>query len=486
MPGNVEILRLLPEILLSVIGTLVMALDAVTREQRKDWLRLVALLGVYGAGVASLAAHANPGTAFSGMVVVDPLTTFFRLLVCSIGFLTVLGSGSYLRRDHLPPGEYYALVLYSLVGQCLMAASAELILVFLGLEISSLSTYVLAGYRRDDGRSAESAMKYFFLGSFATAFLLYGVALLYGATGSTRLATIREAAAKDTADGTLIAAAGALLFVGIGFKVSAAPFQVWTPDVYQGAPSPVAAFLSTAPKAAAFAVFLRVFFSALPLATPAWNQVLWVSALLSMTIGNFAALVQTNIKRLLGYSSIAHAGYVLVALAARSEVGAAAAMFYLAAYGFMNLGAFLVVSHFAAEEERRVTLDDYAGLGRRHPVLAALLSIFLLSLVGIPLTGGFFGKFYIFRAAIQADLIWLSVLGLLNSAVAAYYYLKILVVMYMHDPAETEPVEPLSAGLAATLVVSAALVFLLGVFPGPALELATRAAAGWGSLTAAR
>jgi NADH-quinone oxidoreductase subunit N len=471
MPSNVELLRLLPEILLSVLGTLVIALDAVLGERHKSWLGALSLVSVYAAAVGALAAWANPGAAFSGMIVVDGLATFFRLLVLAVGFLTILGSLSYLRREHLPQGEYYALVLYSLAGQGLMAASTELIMIFLGLEISSISTYILAGYRRDDARSGESALKYFFLGSFATAFLLYGVALIYGVVGSTRLDALRQQPA-----GGLLAVAFALLFVGLGFKVSAAPFQIWTPDVYQGAPSPVAAFLSTGPKAAAFAVLLRVFFSAL--APEGWTWALWVSALFSMTIGNFAALVQTNVKRLLGYSSIAHAGYVLVAFAARSDVGAAAAMFYLAAYGFMNAGAFLVVSHLSAGE-RYVSLDDYAGLGRRHPLLAALLTIFLLSLIGIPLTGGFFGKFYIFRAAIRADLIWLAVLGLLNSAVAAYYYLKILVVMYMHEPAEESAVEPLPAGLAATLVLAAAAVFVLGVFPGPALDFATRSAAGW-------
>jgi NADH-quinone oxidoreductase subunit N len=329
-------------------------------------------------------------------------------------------------------------------------------------------------------------LKYFFLGSFATAFLLYGVALVYGAAGSTRLAVIRQVLAKDASQGAMLAVAAGLLFVGVGFKVSAAPFQIWTPDVYQGAPSPVAAFLSTAPKAAAFAIFLRVFFTGMPPPVPAWDWLIWASALLSMTIGNFAALVQNNIKRLLGYSSIAHAGYVLVALAARNEIGAAAAMFYLAAYGFMNAGAFLVVSHLAGAEERYVTISDYAGLARRRPAVAALLTIFLLSLVGIPLTGGFFGKFYIFRAAIHGGLIWLSVLGLLNSAVAAYYYLKVLVVMYMHEPAEAAAVAPLPAGLAATLFVSAAATLVLGVFPGPVLAFATRSAAGWGVLLSGR
>lgn len=476
MPDRVEFYRLLPEIILAVFGTLVMVFDALTRDGRKAMLGVVAIIGTYCAAIGSLVSYTNSGTAFSGMIVVDGFATFFRLLICAIGFLTVLASMSYLKRDGLPEGEYYALVLFSLAGQGLMAASGELIMIFLGLEISSISTYILVGFLRQDAKSNESALKYFFLGSFATAFLLYGVAFIYGATGSTRLTTIRQAMGGGDANTTLVAIAAALMFVGFGFKVSAAPFQVWTPDVYQGAPSPVAAFLSTGPKAAAFAVFLRVFFTALPQTGATWGWLLWISALLSMSIGNFGALVQNNIKRLLAYSSVAHAGYVLVAFTSATALGAAAAMFYLATYAFMNLGAFVVVSHFASRGERYVALEDYAGLGSRHPFLAALLTIFLLSLLGIPLTGGFFGKFYIFRAAINADLIWLAVLGLLNSAVAAYYYLKIIVMMYMHEPKEAVPIDPLPSGIAATLVLAAAATFYLGIFPGPVLDFATRSA----------
>ncbi len=476
MPDSVQILRVLPEILLSVFGTLVMITDSFTSRERKPLLGVIAILGCYCAAVASLISYTNPGTAFSGMITADVFATFFRLLVCVIGLLIVLASMSYLKREDLPQGEYYALILFSLAGQCLMVSSSELVLIFLGLEISSISTYILAGFLRQDARSNESALKYFFLGSFATAFLLYGVALIYGATGSTRLALVRQALEARDANVLLAAVAAALMFVGLGFKISAAPFQIWTPDVYQGAPSPVAAFLSTGPKAAAFAVLLRIFFTALPQAGATWGWLLGISALLSMTIGNLAALVQNNIKRLLAYSSIAHAGYVLVALSAGTALGASAAMFYLAAYAFMNLGAFVVVSHCANKGERYVSLDDYAGLGNRRPFLAAILVVFLLSLVGIPLTGGFFGKFYIFRAAINADLIWLSVLGLLNSALAAYYYLKVIVVMYMHEAKEEVPIEPLPSGIAATLVLAAAATFYLGIFPGTVLEFATRSA----------
>ncbi len=480
MPDRIEIYRVLPEVILAAFGTLVMVLDPLLGTRRQGWLGVAALIGTYCGGVAAVMSYADAGAAFGGMIAVDGFATFFRLLVCAIGFLTVLGSRNYLEREGLPQGEFYALILFSVMGQALMAASSDLILIFLGLEISSISTYILAGFLRDDSKSSESALKYFFLGSFATAFLLYGVALMYGATGSTKLAAIRHALEAKDANFTLATVAAALLFVGLGFKVSAAPFQIWTPDVYQGAPSPVTGFLSTAPKAAAFAVFLRIYFTALPQgpAGPGsiWGSLLWISALLSMTIGNFAALVQTNIKRLLAYSSIAHAGYVLVAFASGTAIGAAAAMFYLAAYAFMNLGAFAVVSHFASRGERYVEIDDYAGLGYRRPFPAAMLTIFLLSLVGIPLTGGFFGKFYIFRAAVNADLIWLAVLGLLNSAVASYYYLKVIVVLYMREPQEEIPLEPLPSSLAATLVLAAAATFYLGLFPGLVLDFATRSA----------
>ena len=265
------------------------------------------------------------------------------------------------------------------------------------------------------------------------------------------------------------------MFVGLAFKVSAAPFQVWAPDVYQGAPTPVAAFLSAGPKAAAFAIFLRIFMTAFEPIGSGWEPLVWMSALLSMTIGNFAALLQSNIKRLLAYSSIAHAGYVMVALTARSDIGVAAAMFYLAAYAFMNIGAFAVVTHLSGKGERYQSIDDFSGLAQKQPMVAAMLTIFMLSLIGVPLTGGFFGKFYIFKAALESHLVWLTVLGLLNSAVAAYYYLRILVVMYMKEPSEAaSKAEPLSPGLSAALLLPAAATLILGIFPGWVLDFAGR------------
>ncbi|MGB9606615.1 MAG: NADH-quinone oxidoreductase subunit N, partial [Bryobacteraceae bacterium] len=376
--------------------------------------------------LAALAATAiawrQPGAAFSGLVVADGFAAFFRAVAICAALLVTLFSGPYLRRESAERGEYYALLLYSVAGQCLMASASELIVLFIALEISSIASYVLAGYLRADRRANEAAVKYFLLGSFASAFLLYGVALVYGAAGSTWLAGIRRVLTVPVAyAGPLVAAAAALIFVGFAFKVSAAPFQVWAPDVYQGAPAPVAAFLSAGPKAAAFAGLLRVFMTAFEPVSASWEGIVWASALATMIIGNFAALLQSNIKRLLAYSSIAHAGYVMVAVAAHSTVGTAAAMFYLAAYVFMNVGAFAVVSYFAGQGERYVEVDDLAGLAWRQPLVAALLSLFLLSLIGVPLTGGFFGKFYVFKAALESGLVWLTVLGLLNSAVAAYY-----------------------------------------------------------------
>jgi NADH-quinone oxidoreductase subunit N len=361
-----------------------------------------------------------------------------------------------------------------------MATANELIMIFIGLEISSIATYVLAGYLRDDKRNNEAALKYFLLGSFATAFLLYGIAWIYGTTGSTNLSTIRIALLTPGSETNVILAgtAAALMFVGFAFKVSAAPFQIWAPDVYQGAPAPVTLFMSAGPKAAAFAVFLRVFMTAFGPITSRWEPFVWSSALLTMIIGNFAALMQTNIKRLLAYSSIANAGYVMVAIAADSQIGVAAAMFYLAAYAFMNIGAFAVVTHFSRQGEKFVNVEDLAGLGWKQPVTAALFSIFLLSLIGVPLTGGFFGKFYIFKAALDANLVWLTVLGLLNSAVAAYYYLRILVVMYMKEPGEaTLSLQPVGVGIAATLWISAVGTLVLGIFPSVVLNFATASSA---------
>jgi NADH-quinone oxidoreductase subunit N len=469
-----DIVRFLPEIILTAAATLMMILDPVVNRRSSALFGNLSLLALIGALFGSVAAYAQAGPAFGGMLSVDGFATFFRVLVIVVGILTVLPSYRFLARQDAETGEYHALLLYSIAGQCIMVSANELIMIFIGLEISSIASYVLAGYLRDDKRANEAALKYFLLGSFATAFFLYGVALVYGATGTVNLSMARTVITGANAPSPVfVGIAAALMFVGLGFKVSASPFQMWAPDVYEGAPTPVTAFLSAGPKAAAFAVFLRIFMTAFEPIGNGWEPLVWICALLSMTIGNFAALLQSNVKRLLAYSSIAHAGYVLVAVTARSDVGTAAAMFYLAAYAFMNIGAFAVVSHLSGKGERYQTLDDFAGLGQKQPVTAAMLSIFLLSLIGVPLTGGFFGKFYIFKAALESHLVWLTVLGLLTSAVAAYYYLRILVMMYMHEPSQAATdAEPLTPGLTAALILPAIGTLFLGIFPSWVLDFA--------------
>jgi NADH-quinone oxidoreductase subunit N len=406
---------------------------------------------------------------------VDSFSVFFHFLVAAVTAVVILTSYEYMQVQRIRAGEYYALVLFGAVGMSLMSSAVELVLIFIALEISSISTYILAGFRRRAAISSESSVKYFLLGSFATAFFLYGVALMFGATGSTSITVIGEA--LRSGDIPILAFVGvAFMFVGLGFKVAAAPFHVWTPDVYEGAPAPVVGFMSTAPKAAVFAVLLRIMFEA---DAPGRLWLIWVAAALSMTVGNLGALVQDNVKRLLAYSSIAHAGYLLVAYAALPNNGIPAAMFYTATYAAMNVGAFAVISHIGGEGERYVTLEDYEGLGRRNPLLAAILTIFLLSLIGIPITGGFFAKFYVFSAALQANLVGLVIIGVLNSAVASYYYLRLIVVMYMREAREEVPVSPIPLGLGAALAISLAATIYLGVLPGRLLDYAARTAAEW-------
>jgi len=473
IPLAVDYVRILPEIVLSIFGIAIMLLDPrVDEETSQRLLGGIGLVGTLAALLSTWIMAQSPGFAFWNMVRVDGFSVFFHVLVIAIAIVLILTSYEYIAVQKIRAGEYYGLILFGLVGMCLMSSAVELVLIFIALEISSISTYVLAGFRRRSATSSEASLKYFLLGSFATAFFLYGVALMFGATGSTNIDVI--SAVLNSGQVPMLAyVAMALMFVGLGFKVAAAPFHVWTPDVYEGAPAPIVGFMSTAPKAAAFAVLLRVIFEA---NAPGRFWFVWISAALSMTLGNVAALVQDNVKRLLAYSSIAHAGYVLVAFAAKPELGAPAVMFYTAAYAAMNVGAFAVVSHLANENERYVTLEDYAGLGRRAPILAGTLGIFLISLIGIPITGGFFAKFYVFSAALQSDLVGLTIIGVINSAVGAYYYLKIIVVMYMREPREEVPVLPIPLALGTALVIALAATIYLGVVPDRMLAFVQRSA----------
>ena len=476
IPQAADYIRLLPEIVLSIFGMVIMLLDPLMDERRSQrTLGAIALIGSLTALVATLFQANYPGLGFWNMIQVDAFSIFFHFLVAAVTAIVILTSYEYMEVQEIRAGEYYGLILFGAVGMSLMSSAVELVLIFIALEISSISTYILAGFRRRAAISSEASVKYFLLGSFATAFFLYGVALMFGATGSTSIKDIANVLRSGQVP-ALAYAGVALMFVGLGFKVAAAPFHIWTPDVYEGAPSPVVGFMSTAPKAAVFAVLLRLMFEA---HAPGRIWLIWVVAALSMTIGNLGALVQDNVKRLLAYSSIAHAGYLLIAFAALPDNGIPAAMFYTASYAAMNVGAFAVVSHFGSAGERYVTLEDYAGLGSRSPLLAAILTIFLLSLIGIPITGGFFAKFYVFSAALQANLVGLVIIGVINSAVAAYYYLRVMVVMYMREPRGEVPVSPVPAGLGVALAISVVATIYLGILPGRVLEYAGRTAAEW-------
>lgn len=476
IPQAADYLRLLPEIVLTVFGMAIMLLDPLLDQRRSQrTLASVALVGALLALAATLIQGQYPGFAFWNMIQVDGFSIFFHFVILAITAIVILTSYEYLAVQEIRAGEYYGLILFGAVGMCLMSSAVELVLIFIALEISSISTYILAGFRRRAAISSEASLKYFLLGSFATAFFLYGVALMFGATGSTSIKDIASVFRAGQIP-TLAYAGVALMFVGLGFKVAAAPFHIWTPDVYEGAPSPVVGFMSTAPKAAVFAVLLRIMFEA---NAPGRIWLIWVVAVLSMTIGNLGALVQDNVKRLLAYSSIAHAGYLLIAFAALPANGIPAAMFYTASYAAMNVGAFAVISHFGSAGERYVAMEDYSGLGSRSPMLAAILTVFLLSLIGIPITGGFFAKFYVFSAALQAHLVGLVIIGVINSAIASYYYLRLIVVMYMREPRDEAPITPVSAGLGVALAVSVVATIYLGILPGRVLEYAGRTAAAW-------
>jgi NADH-quinone oxidoreductase subunit N len=472
-----DIFRILPEVVLTLTGVAVMLIDA---SLPPGWARRplgwVAAMGTTLALWASLWQLSLPnGTGFYATVETSAFTVFFHVLICGIVLVALLLSLDALPEDSHHQGEFYALIVFGAVGMCLLTGAVELLVVFVALEISSIATYILAGYRKDTARGPEAAIKYFLLGSFATAFLLYGVALIFGATGTTQVYEIAHLA-PSAQNHSLVLAALALMLVGILFKVSAAPFHVWTPDVYEGAPSPVVALMSTAPKAAAFALLLRVTYEMLPSLRPVWAPLLWVVAVLSMTVGNLAALRQENVKRMLAYSSIAHAGYLLAAFAGLGSSGIAAASFYTAAYAAMNVGIFAVITVAGGYDEKTPLVRDFRGLLYRSPLLGSLLIFFLVSLVGIPFTGGFFGKFYAFSAAVGGNAIWLAIIGLLNSGLAAAYYLRLALAAAQRPDAKSDsavlstPQVGIAVGAALLLAVAATLV--LGILPGEVLSAA--------------
>ena len=483
-----------PEIIVCLAAVVVMLVDAFSKTSQRWTTGAVALTGLVGAAVTTLwlwATWQSPNSAFHGMIVMDEFRMGFTLVFLFVSCLTILLSNVWLQNEELPAGEFHSLLLFATVGMMLMASGGDLVIIFLGLEILSIATYVLAGFRRSDVRSNESSLKYFILGSFSSAFLLYGIALIYGATasngvpGTTNIAEIAQRLNVAQYPPLLFAGA-ALMLVGFGFKIATAPFHVWTPDVYEGAPTPVTAFMAAGPKAAGFAALLRVFVFAFPFVVAtaqtdlgarlhaAWLNSAVVLAILTMTIGNVVAIAQDNVKRMLAYSSIAHAGYALVGgIAAGAATDPAqrnsaisAVIFYLFTYAVMNIGAFAVVQLIARSGDRRTSVEDYSGIGFDSPTLAFCLTLFLLSLLGMPPTAGFMGKVLVFGAAIHQKYYGLVIIGVLNTAISAYYYLRLIIVMFFREriTAWTSPKIPASIALALTITILG--VFYLGLFPG--------------------
>ena len=467
--------RLAPEIILCATGIAIMVIDPFlgpTKQKTLGWLSFIgSLVALAGVGVA---AH-HQGSAYFGLISNDGFSLFLHAIVITVGALVILGSFQYLEDEQIQRGEYYALILFAVAGMGILACANELVTAFLGLEMSSISSYILAGFRRNSLKSNEASMKYFVLGSFATAFFLYGIAMVFGATGQTSIPAIQAGLTAEHISSLLVLGVG-MMFVGLGFKVVIAPFQVYAPDVYEGAPTPVTALLASAPKAATFALMLRVFYTSFSLVHPIWFWAVWVCAVLSMFIGNLAALVQNNVKRMLAYSSIAHAGYILVAFATSTELGIAAVLFYLAAYSLMKAGAFLVIAQLGGENEKRLDIKDYAGLGTQQPVLAACFSLFLLSLLGLPATAGFLGKFYAFQAALHSRIVWLVVLAAINSVIGAYYYLRVIVAMYFWDPQTQFAKTRVTSAITFALSACAVGVIYLGLFPSLVMRLAWQSA----------
>jgi NADH-quinone oxidoreductase subunit N len=471
-----DLLVVAPELVLTAFALLILLMSVFVRAEQRGFLGYTALVGVVAAMVSLYWGIGEEASAFSGMVRIDPFSLFFKVMIAIIALLTVLVSLSYAQREGIGFGEYYVLVLFATVGMMLMASGASLLIIFLGLEVMSISIYILAGIMRDDTRSVEAAFKYFLLGAFASAFLLYGIALTYASTGTLDLGGInRVLAARAWINILPILITGlALLIVGFGFKIALVPFHMWTPDVYEGAPTTITAFMATGVKAAAFAAFVRVFFSALPALQPLWIEIMWVLAVATMTVGNIIALSQSNIKRMLAYSSIAHAGYILVAFVAGNELGRSGILFYLLAYVFMNIGAFTVVILLGKRGEENTLISDYAGIGFKHPLLAIAMAIFMFSLAGVPPTAGFMAKFYVFSAAVKAGYYWLAVIGVLNSVVAAYYYLRVIIYMYFREPEKELAISGFSPAAVLAVIISVWGVLQMGILPSMFLSLAQR------------
>lgn len=461
---------LMPELVIVSTLFIVLIFDMIDSLSKKvlGWITIVGAAIALWVSIDMLSAN-KVGTQFSGMFEIDSYSLFFNIIFLVSTILVTLISLSYLGRDDKKQGPYYLLILLATLGMMLMAAGNELIIVFLGLELMSLSLYVLAGYFRESPASSEAGMKYLLLGAFASAFFLYGIALIYGAAGTTSIPGIAAELTENSLSPLLLSGMF-LLIVGFGFKVAIVPFHQWAPDVYEGAPTTIAAFISAGPKAAGFAAFIRIFMEALPALEPQWNGIIILLAMITMTGGNIIAIAQTNIKRMLAYSSIAHAGYILIGLAAATNDGKSSAMLYLLIYCVMNIAAFGAVILARNADGESLLISDYAGLGFRKPLIGLFLTLMLLSLAGFPPTAGFVGKFYIFKSAVQSGHVWLVIIGAINTAISAFYYLRVVVTMYMNEPEEELDFNPYPSTLILGLVIASIVVLLIGILPSPLLS----------------
>jgi NADH-quinone oxidoreductase subunit N len=472
-----EFLYLVPEIFLAIAGMVLLVGGSFGRGGiHRTWTVSAAVsLIVTGVLLVSVQGRVDgPTEILAGMFVIDGFAFFWKILFVIAAIVVVFLSERFLESGSYRPGEYYSLILLATTGMLLMVSGFNLLSIWISLELMALSSYVLAGFFKHERKSNEAALKYFVLGALSSGILLYGISLLYGATGTIQLTLLAERLpdAGSLVGAPLAAVGWLLLAIGLFFKVAAVPFHVWTPDVYEGAPTPVTAFLAASSKAASFAILVRVFYQGLPGLKSEWQWAVAGVAMITMIWGNLAALTQDNVKRMLAYSSVAHAGYVLIGVLAATEDGLWALLFYLFAYSFITLGAFGTVILLERRDYAGETVSDYAGLAGRSPFLAAMMLVFLLALTGIPPTGGFFGKIYLFAAAIEAGWVWVAVVGVLTSAISLYYYMRIVVQMYLREPHE-ESVRPLSApGLSGTVAICAIVTVLLGILPGALVDFA--------------
>jgi NADH-quinone oxidoreductase subunit N len=473
---NTDLDAIVPMLCVTLAGLAAMGAEAFRSPRERMPIGGLGIVGLVGAAISSVMLW-NRNTEGFGVIVADNFGLFVTLTLVVIGVLTIMFSSQVLERDGVPSGEYYAVLLFSIVGMMMMATANDLLVIFIALEILSLAVYVLTGVRRDV-QGTEGAFKYFILGAFSSAFFLYGIAFTYGVTGSTRLSAVGSYLSAQSMTGNpMILMALGLLLVGFAFKISAVPFHMWTPDAYEGAPAIVTGFMSTGVKAAAFAAFARVFLSSFEPFKADWAPIIAAIAAATMILGTVVGVAQSNLKRMLAYSSIAHGGYLLVGLVAANQVGKAAILFYLLAYSVTNLGAFGVIALLGTRERNNDELRDYAGLWHSHPALAALMTVCLLSLGGLPPTAGFVGKWYIFSAAVSAGYYWLAIIGMLTSVVSVFFYLRVVVMMYMADrqgvavPARVSGFGMVALGLAIVAI------FYLGILPTPVLNLAAESIA---------